>query len=42
MHNVEMRDFDRDYQFCEGVTEIIIFLNPKRGCLKDLKEKMGR
>ena len=42
VHNVEMRDFDRDYQFCEGVTETNYFSASEQRMFKGFKRKNGK
>tara|TARA_B100000212_G_scaffold207409_1_gene156488 strand:+ start:3190 stop:4734 length:1545 start_codon:yes stop_codon:yes gene_type:complete len=42
VHNVEMRDFDRDYQFCEGVTETNYFPQSEQRMFEGFKRKNGK
>ena len=42
VHNVEMRDFDRDYQFCEGVTETNYFPVSEQRMFEGFKRKNGK
>ena len=39
VHNVEMRDFDRDYQFCKGVTETNYFPESEQRMFEGFKRK---
>ena len=42
VHNVEMRDFERDYQFCQGVTPTDYFPETDRGTFEGFVRPSGR